>query len=213
MPLDPQNSASDPVNPSVLLTVTAASSSVTDESPAADSLAADSPAADSPAADSPAVESPCIEPPPADPASAICTQTDSTVIQRWFLVLAGGVFLAVMTWRYLQLATQKTTPLPWVGGHVPATFQVEINSATWDEWMQLEGIGQTMAFRIVADRELHGDFASIDDLVRVDGIATTTLDRIRPWLTIRHEHLEPARSITADDSSAEPSFRNIAIGR
>lgn len=61
-------------------------------------------------------------------------------------------------------------------------FQLEINSATWVEWMQLEGIGETTARKIVADRESNGPFQSIADVRRVKGIGPKTLDKIQPHL-------------------------------
>jgi competence protein ComEA len=48
--------------------------------------------------------------------------------------------------------------------------------------MQLEGIGELLARRIEEDRKTNGPFASVDDLDRVPGIGTVTLDTIRPWL-------------------------------
>lgn len=69
--------------------------------------------------------------------------------------------------------------------HLPAKayeFRLDINSATWVEWMQLEGIGEMLARRIVADREQNGRFAGIDDLRRVPGIGPKTLERIEPHL-------------------------------
>lgn len=61
-------------------------------------------------------------------------------------------------------------------------LRLEINSATWVEWMQLEGIGEVLARRIVANREEFGPFAGVDDLQRVPGIGMTTLVEIRPHL-------------------------------
>lgn len=61
-------------------------------------------------------------------------------------------------------------------------FRLDINSATWVEWMQLDGIGEALARRIVADREQSGPFASIDDVGRVPGIGSKTLANIRPHL-------------------------------
>lgn len=61
-------------------------------------------------------------------------------------------------------------------------FRLDINSATWVEWMQLDGIGEALARRIVSDREQHGPFASIDDVSRVPGIGPKTLANIRPHL-------------------------------
>jgi len=63
---------------------------------------------------------------------------------------------------------------------------VDINEATWIEWMQLKRIGQIMAHRIVADRETSGPFLSVEDLLRVHGIGPATLNEIRPWLTFGH---------------------------
>ena len=62
-------------------------------------------------------------------------------------------------------------------------FRLEINSATWVEWMQLEGIGELLARRIVSDRDEHGPFDGIDDVQRVSGIGPKTLEVIRPHLT------------------------------
>lgn len=105
---------------------------------------------------------------------------------RRFLSVLLIVFLVVLVFQWGTL--REPDPLVWK--HGPAhqlLFRVDINSATWVEWMQLDGIGQTMAHRIVADREVNGPFSSVDDLRRVDGIGKTTLDRIRPWLIIRED--------------------------
>jgi len=63
-----------------------------------------------------------------------------------------------------------------------ADFRVDINAADWPEIMQLPGVGETIARRIVAWREQHGPFHSLEDLRRVRGIGPKTLERIRPYL-------------------------------
>jgi competence protein ComEA len=68
-------------------------------------------------------------------------------------------------------------------------YSVDINEATWVEWAQFDGIGETLAKRIVADRQSKGPFESIDALRRVKGIGPKKLADIRPYLT-----LEPAQS-------------------
>ncbi|TWT58235.1 ComE operon protein 1 [Thalassoglobus neptunius] len=62
-------------------------------------------------------------------------------------------------------------------------YQIDINSATWVEWMQLEGIGEVTARAIVDDRSANGPFHSIDDVQRVRGIGDVTLDKMRPHLS------------------------------
>ncbi|MBL8851218.1 MAG: helix-hairpin-helix domain-containing protein [Planctomycetaceae bacterium] len=61
-------------------------------------------------------------------------------------------------------------------------FRLDINSATWVEWMQLDGVGEVLARRIVADRNEHGPFVGIDDVSRVPGVGPKTLAAIRPQL-------------------------------
>lgn len=63
-------------------------------------------------------------------------------------------------------------------------FRIDVNRATWVEWIQLEGIGEALAHRIITDREQNGPFESIDDLQRVKGVGPKTVERIRPWLSV-----------------------------
>jgi competence protein ComEA len=86
-------------------------------------------------------------------------------------------------------------------------YRLDINSATWVEWGQLEGIGDALARRIVADRDANGPFASVDDLRRVKGIGVKTLEKIRPWLTVDSE-------VTAqNDPAPARSKRRALTGR
>ena len=64
-------------------------------------------------------------------------------------------------------------------------FQVDVNSATWVEWMQLPGIGETLSRRIVEDRTEQGPFRSIEDVRRVKGIGPAKMEGMRPWLVMR----------------------------
>lgn len=75
-------------------------------------------------------------------------------------------------------------------------FQVDVNRATWVEWMQLEGIGELTARKIVADREQRGPFRSVDEVVRVPGIGVKTLARIRDYLTC--PEADAATALAAD---------------
>jgi competence protein ComEA len=105
-----------------------------------------------------------------------------------FLRVLLSVFALVMLWQWLSLVRQQPTAVTIErGAAFRDTFRVDVNHAGWVEWLQLEGIGQSLAHRIVADRELNGPFSSINDLSRVPGIGPKTLDRIRPWLKISHD--------------------------
>lgn len=56
---------------------------------------------------------------------------------------------------------------------------VNINTATEEELMTVEGIGPTLAGRIVAYREEHGAFEKIEELDNVKGIGMSLIESIR----------------------------------
>ncbi len=60
---------------------------------------------------------------------------------------------------------------------------VDINRASPKTLERLPLIGPKRAARIVAYRNTHGWFGSVDDLDRVPGIGKGILRRIRPFLT------------------------------
>lgn len=67
----------------------------------------------------------------------------------------------------------------------PATegpLSIDLNSATEQELEQLDGVGPATAANIVAYREQHGGFASIDELDEVSGIGEAKLAAIRAQL-------------------------------
>lgn len=91
------------------------------------------------------------------------------------LAATFGWWVSQGGWRGRLIEIDRAEPLV-------ARFEVDINSADWPELIQLPGIGETLARRIVASRESDGPFADNDDLRRVQGIGAKTLERIRPYL-------------------------------
>ena len=111
-------------------------------------------------------------------------QRDSTGFR---VLIAVSCLLLLAQW--VWTSQRRPEPLRVTRGtKAEAGFLIDVNQAGWVDWMQLEGVGPSLASRIVADREVHGPFATIDDLQRVPGIGPATLDRIRASLRIRHEH-------------------------
>jgi competence ComEA-like helix-hairpin-helix protein len=71
-------------------------------------------------------------------------------------------------------------------------YQLDINQAPWVEWTLLDGIGEKMARRIIAFRDEHGPFKTIEDVRNVPGIGPKTWEQICPWLMIGKSPNQPA---------------------
>jgi competence protein ComEA len=98
----------------------------------------------------------------------------------------GTIAFVLMTTHWVRLTGGRPEGLSLIR---PAGsddhLRLDINRATWVEWMQLEEIGETLARRIVEDREHRGPFLSIDDLARVKGLGPATIARVRDSLECR----------------------------
>ena len=61
---------------------------------------------------------------------------------------------------------------------------VHLNKASAEELQALPGVGPALSERIVAYRDTHGPFASIDQLVEVKGIGQAKLAKFKDRLTV-----------------------------
>ena len=68
-------------------------------------------------------------------------------------------------------------------GAAKPSFPVNVNRASAAELEAVPGIGPTLAAKIVAYRGANGPFASLEDLLNVEGIGEKTLARLRPYLS------------------------------
>jgi competence protein ComEA len=69
-------------------------------------------------------------------------------------------------------------------GTAKAGGKVNLNTATANELDGLDGIGPTLAARILEYRQTHGPFKSVQDLTKVKGIGTSTLAKFRDRVTV-----------------------------
>jgi competence protein ComEA len=75
-------------------------------------------------------------------------------------------------------------PAGVAGSGVDAAGTVNLNTATAAELEELPGVGPVTAASIVAFREEHGSFTSVDELLDVSGIGEATLAEIAPHATV-----------------------------
>lgn len=63
-------------------------------------------------------------------------------------------------------------------------FPININTATAEQLMLLNGIGEKKAQAIIEYRENNGPFEKIDDILKVSGIGDKTFQNIREFITV-----------------------------
>lgn len=79
---------------------------------------------------------------------------------------------------------QPARTLTPAGSAQKGSAPVNINTATAEELQTLPRIGPAMAQRIIAWREAHGGFRSVDELDAVPGIGPSMLENLRPLVTV-----------------------------
>lgn len=78
-------------------------------------------------------------------------------------------------------APGEDVPPPSTGGvgEPGAAEVVDLNAATADGLEALPGVGPVLAERIVAHRDEHGPFTSVDELAEISGIGPSVLEQVR----------------------------------
>lgn len=70
-----------------------------------------------------------------------------------------------------QMPSVMVTPAPDSAKPRPEDERINLNTATQEELEMLDGIGATLAGRIIEYREENGPFTAVEDITRVPGIA------------------------------------------
>lgn len=67
---------------------------------------------------------------------------------------------------------------------VPKEGPLDLNTATKRQLMELPGIGEVLAQRILDYRQTYGTFVAVEDLLNVQGIGEKKLEQIEPFVGI-----------------------------
>lgn len=90
--------------------------------------------------------------------------------------VALGLAFAIAFLASSGVALAASAPAP--------TGKVNINTASAEQLAALPGIGDTLAARIVEQRQKSGAFKSVQELMTVKGIGEKNLAKLEPQLTV-----------------------------
>lgn len=65
-----------------------------------------------------------------------------------------------------------------------AEKSININTASKDQLIQLPGVGNSTADKIIEYRETHGGFKRIEDIMKIKGIGQKKFDKMKVFLTV-----------------------------
>lgn len=113
-----------------------------------------------------------------------------------------------------SVTTRKTTTAPAVTSTIITTkinYPLDINFATYDELLTLNGIGPTKAQSIIDYRQMNGYFYLIFDLLNVSGIGDSTLEKIKEYIYIDLSKLpEQMTTVPLETTTPEATRKTTA---
>ena len=80
--------------------------------------------------------------------------------------------------------SQTASKADTVKAAVPVAEKVNINKATAEQLMEIKGIGESYAKRIVEYRDKNGPFKKIEDIMQVQGIGEKKFEAIKDLITV-----------------------------
>lgn len=87
------------------------------------------------------------------------------------------------------------------------TFSIDINTATKEQLMEIDGIGEKTAEKIISYRTLNNGYKNMDELLNVEGIGEKTLISLKNYLYVKNPVYNANTENTGKQSSKSTSTR------
>lgn len=118
-----------------------------------------------------------------------------SLLSTTFLLLCVCIVLGTLLYRHsneIMLNVEITamadiyeTNISDITAHTDSIAEkININTASKEELIMLDGIGDVLAERIIEYREENGSFSSIEEIQNVKGIGTLRFNTIKDYITV-----------------------------
>ena len=94
-----------------------------------------------------------------------------------------GILLLLAGWNLFG-ESRRTRPTELNRSGLELPKAIDLNRASRTELLQLPETGPALADKILAYRQLHGPFRTVEELHAVPGIGESTLNRLKPFLQL-----------------------------
>jgi len=100
------------------------------------------------------------------------------------LCLVLGLFIGRNMQGHYVMLPVNATDTDLADDTAPVDFRIDINTATESQLLDLPGIGEITARRIIDYRSEHGNFTSVENLLLVEGIGEKKLQEIETLVKV-----------------------------
>ena len=103
-----------------------------------------------------------------------------TISALFSILIISMLLLQITPDKAIEIDTLKQG----VTTHINNEGKLNLNEATMDELMLLDGIGEVLAQKIIEYRTKNGNFKNISDLMNISGIGPATLEEIANYIYV-----------------------------
>ncbi|MEJ5229459.1 MAG: ComEA family DNA-binding protein [Pseudothermotoga sp.] len=129
------------------------------------------------------------------------------------LIFLAFIGLLIILGFALEKSYGKTEESQYVVARKTIEFPIDVNSASYEDLLEIPGIGPAKAKAIIEFREQNGPFATADDLTKVSGIGKVTVQRIAPYLKFEGAVItQKAEKINVNTATVEELMQLPGIG-
>lgn len=119
-------------------------------------------------------------------------ETNEAILSKRFTVIIIAFIagcIAIMAITKINSCNAYVKPIPIItenvtGTVIPESEKININTATVDELVTLNGIGKSTAESIIEYRKNNNGFLDIEEIMKVNGIGKSKFEAIKDYITV-----------------------------